>query len=265
MPSRIIVPSYKRFIVNANSLPADLGALLEKPKELADHPLSPYVNSGLIPNADIAVFLLQDFNWFYNCYLAEDSKQFYACEGAYCAIPHVWATPISFYYVGTLLRGIYSIKKDELCDDMIIMPMEDPRYLSFVHEYLHAVFNRLPEKTIEKIDESAVDSYTSIDGLLRFTGLKRKQVLETAMPRAMLFDLPWRKRLRCLDEFIAHYFTTDRGIDRNNPEYLPEQFKNDLSAIGYNMFNPPDVHLNIPELLRLRKNTGTKFSPPSPL
>ncbi len=240
------MPCYTKFTVNANDFPANLEKLLRKPKNqnAVEHPLAPYVATNLIPKEDISVLMLQDFNLLCTKYLCNDPSRFSEFFGMYIAIPHIWASPLSTYYVEVLLKNNYQIKNAELGSDLILMPEERPRYLSFVHEYLHAVFNHLPENTISEIEQSALDSYSSIDALLSFIGLKREEVYTKSWPkRLMLFDLTRQKRLRCLDEFIAHFFTTNRRGQRYSPECLPEAFKKTLSDVGYNIRNPPEQFL----------------------
>ncbi|MFA4980704.1 MAG: hypothetical protein WC589_24555, partial [Sphingobacterium sp.] len=141
-------------------LPEGLMKVLDVPKyvQITNHVLSPYARENLravIPT-QLEVVLVQDLPEFYEDALQISWGGLTGCKGLYLALNHLWAPDVVTGRALDILKEKYGADVSEA----IVLPLYSVNYRTFVHEALHAIFNRMTQEQREAIIESARRSYS---------------------------------------------------------------------------------------------------------
>lgn len=242
--------SYEKYNVGKGSLPKALAKKLNIP-ENASHPLTPYVDEEMIPS-NLEVILLEDLDGFCNELNGKNSSMKSAYTGLYLSSDHSWMPEEVVSAAKKALEEKYGLK----VGNAILLPKDNAKYSSMIHEMLHSVFDSLPENKKEKMLESARKGYSYLHHMLGLTHLnvtdfnwdsiepELEKRAASGQPPAGLYvlgNLSRKEQMQCMDEFISNYFANNRGKDRNSSIHMPEEIKDCMKEIGYNMDCPPEV------------------------
>ena len=230
-------------------LPKELSDRLIAPEgvDLREPLLKPYVREVIsMPAVDIAAIDLQRFY----LELMQDSNPwciFNHCSGLYVSKKHLYAS-------GELADDtIKKLKKDYKIDlPEVILIGEKPEYFALVHEYLHSIFNHLPEEKRNHL----LNSMKSNAQFSRALSLTHMNISYFDWPRKIekeggklmsqfkptdhiytLDKLEKKDQLMCIDEIIAYFYTTKRPTNR---KALPSELTTAMNRVGYKTRNPPE-------------------------
>ncbi|MFO0781156.1 MAG: hypothetical protein U0519_04740 [Candidatus Gracilibacteria bacterium] len=221
-------------------------------------PLSKFVHEDLIPR-QMDVLVLEALNEFHASLMGVAFGFLQDCRGLFVAPDHCWAA--GFDDVNAAIKTGYDV---EMEGPTLILPLENMRYWSMVHESMHAVFHALPHGVKQHLVGSAVSSYPTTESFhsmldlthLNISHVQYRDEVHAEMQEIMkrpgiestkyghLFTLAntvERDQYMVVDEFIANFYTNDRVTNRWNPDHFPSTFKSTLGNIGYNVIDPPEV------------------------
>ncbi len=254
---------YELHRFDENLLSGDLSGRIDIPLgiPLEIHPLQPYVSKKLIPSG-LDIILLEDFRKFFSEvegipeFLASGGKGLYMNKDSYIA-------KRSYEKNSEILRRAYGIETERA----IILPnKQEISYWTLIHEGLHDVFQFLQQSKTRKMIKSASAAYDTnkkFGNLLALTHLdissfdwdvkKLHKIFQRNMEEGIIategetlsfFTLKNLERidqLLTIDEFIANFYTKNRGHDREDEKHLDPKFKETLRKIGYKFENIPEV------------------------
>lgn len=253
-------PKTTRTKKNAQKIPFDTLTSSESMARILGgvHPLSKFVHEDLIPR-QLDVILLESINDFHARLTKSAFGFFGECRGLFLAPDHCWSGS-GFQVANKALKKDYGV---EMEGPTLLLPNENMRYWSVIHEGMHAVFHALPPSTKQQIVEAAVTAYPSnqdLYNMLKFTHLNgtsldwsktlkevgeimKKPGIESTKygDLYILANTTERDQYMAVDEFIANFYANNRGYDRWEPRHFPSSFKSTLGNIGYNVVNPPEV------------------------
>lgn len=244
----------KMFRLNEDGIvPKELSDILQTPEQidLSKPLMQPYVRKEMAAHPiDIAVIDLQRF------YI-----ELMQSDNPWCifnTIGGLYVAKNSLYAEGEIADNtIKKLKKDYGIElPKVILLEKEPKYFTLVHEYLHLIFNYLPEEKINILLNS-MNGNVGLSRALSSTAFNTsyfnwpKEVEEEyfklwkqGKPTDHLYTLDKLERkdqLQCIDEIIAHFYTTKRP----SWQALPSELKTAMKKIGYKTTNLPKVGVEI--------------------